>query len=761
MSDIFSPQANSGGLTDAANYFGQLLQSNLAAGAAINGKLNLPGILSKQLALPAYGGKVGETISGNQQDLLNLNNSVLQKYFGGGYQAPMVGFNGQMSPGGSGNSYSLPGQNNVGSMGVTGGSTIGAPGQPTTSNGPFLTPPTDSNGVPIGGLPGQQPGGGSDGGGTDMWSQFLSMLSNGGRNNQAPGGQTSSQYFTQNTTPNPTTGAGALSVGATANGTDPTSLYAQGKIDFPTLVQMTTKTPQQSLQEEYQALLKANNGNTAGARQALLNPAGYTITPEKTALINSMFDQNGAPIPGAYTPPTTPTYNPQANVNSGTQQFNPAGTNQGPNTNPTASQGMGTGIGQNDALQSLLSLLQGSGIKLPGGSGGASDVPQNGGNGTSQVTNPQATLNNPGVGINSISGNGPAGVPGSDSLMSLFASFAQKNPGSFDPQILAMLNNPGVSSLNSLSAGGGQGQQGLLNIAGQNPAAAGQPALSSAQDMIKSLASNPALLSLIGGQNQTGTFNNLASSLEAQRQQQQKTDTGNLREQFSANGLRFGTDLAGAIGTSNTNSQTNMNAQLASLIPTLTAQNQQGQVSGLNLLSSLPNILANLGGTQGQLALGGQANATNALSNLTNSQVGAAGAGAGAGNAGANTLASLFSGNQGASLQALLASPQALSLLNSLPYQLAGQQQSLAQGDIGLTSQPFNQQQIATTQQDTQDVRNYQQYLQTQSLFPQLISMLGGAPPIDYSGSPFSQGANVAGTAASTAIAAKTLQGMK
>jgi hypothetical protein len=58
-----------------------------------------------------------------------------------------------------------------------------------------------------------------------------------GTNNATQPGDKPIDTFTRNTTANAATGAGPLSIGASATGTDPMSLYAQGKIDYATMQQ--------------------------------------------------------------------------------------------------------------------------------------------------------------------------------------------------------------------------------------------------------------------------------------------------------------------------------------------------------------------------------------------------------------------------------------------------------------------------------------------------------------------------------------------
>ena len=119
------------------------------------------------------------------------------------------------------------------------------------------------------------------------------------------------------------------------------------------------------------------------------------------------------------------------------------------------------------------------------------------------------------------------------------------------------------------------------------------------------------------------------------------------------------------------------------------------------------------------------------------------------------TLAQLIPTLSGQSLQALLASPQALTQVSQLPYQLGGLSQQLAGGDINLLGQAYGGQEAARTAADTLAGRGYQEYQRTQNLLPHLLAFLSGAPAPEYTTSPFTQGVNTATGIGSLALGAK------
>lgn len=148
------------------------------------------------------------------------------------YQTPMFGNSGYTG---------LFGNSPVQYAGAPAGQQNGSPGAYGTG-GTNNVPLTQGSGSP-GPAPGQAPGGTGDlasavqaamsGGGAPMDPSSLSAP-----NNMAAPGQSAASIFAQNGTANPNTGAGPLNIGGSSTGTDPMSLYRQGKITYDQLQKM-------------------------------------------------------------------------------------------------------------------------------------------------------------------------------------------------------------------------------------------------------------------------------------------------------------------------------------------------------------------------------------------------------------------------------------------------------------------------------------------------------------------------------------------
>src|SRR5574342_573691 len=148
MSDLFSAQQQQGTRSDVADYFANLLRGSF------NGQVNLPGIINR-FAQPGYAGPLGATVTPNQGNILDQSQSVLSKYFGGGYNFgqnynPWQGYSPNFQQGG----YGSPGffADPRYFMGAQGSSiTYGAPQQQpqgATTPTPFLPQLPGIPGIP-------------------------------------------------------------------------------------------------------------------------------------------------------------------------------------------------------------------------------------------------------------------------------------------------------------------------------------------------------------------------------------------------------------------------------------------------------------------------------------------------------------------------------------------------------------------------------------------------------------------------------------
>jgi hypothetical protein len=271
------------------------------------------------------------------------------------------------------------------------------------------------------------------------------------------------------------------------------------------------------------------------------------------------------------------------------------------------------------------------------------------------------------------------------------------------------------------------------------------------QNALASLFQSPAASKLLGGGegNDLGT---IAQAIAAAQQPQLDRNVRDLREQFSFNGLRNSTDLNSGVAQLMSESQTGLNGILAQLAPQISATRNNTSLGALNALtgiggqlgqldqSSLASKIAALTGA-GQLGLGGQSNQIQAtgqsgslqnqqLSTILQSLIGGAGASTGQ----ADVLARLFGGQQSNATQAALAQPGAASTMAQLP-------QLLAQMNLGMNTSMQNQGQNDLT-------RQYQAWIQQQSLTPQLLQFLQSAQGQQYSPSILNTVANLGLTGA-------------
>lgn len=361
------------------------------------------------------------------------------------------------------------------------------------------------------------------------------------------------------------------------------------------------------------------------------------------------------------------------------------------------------------------------------------------------------------------------GAPNADSILQLLMGTAQGGQGYAPQNVIQMLSSPqGAQMLQQLAQGQGPGAGLLGQSAGQNPFEQQLQQLSAQgvdTNMLRSLipvnatdqagraiqailgTRTPSALDQLAGQapgitgQASSALMNLANggspdfssafqAIQNAGQQGIARNTRDLREQFSANGNRYSTDLAGAIGQAQNEGQNNLTSQMAQLA--LQIGGQQGQTR-LGAGQALANL--GLGAAQGAADTGIQARGqdVNAASNLGNLQLGQYQAQGGLAQAlaqlglaqrgqtgdilnqagglagqdltrlgslgqfiqqnsadtsgnlanlslqGGAQLGNLFQGAQGQSLQAMLGLPGAYGDLSKLPLNLAQQGYSIGQ----------------------------------------------------------------------------------
>jgi hypothetical protein len=354
-------------------------------------------------------------------------------------------------------------------------------------------------------------------------------------------------------------------------------------------------------------------------------------------------------------------------------------------------------------------------------------------------------------------------------IMSLFGGGGGQNilqgiGGGSDPvsQMLMQLSgtgNPAIDQLLNFQSNSPERQL-LLQAGGQNVIGQGQGLLGQAGQLLNSGQGLGAISSLLGGGAGTD-INQVAAMLDQARQPALQRDLGNLREQFSFNGLRNSTDLNQGAATLLGNSQAALTGQLANLMPQLAGLQSQNQLGGLSALTSLAGTQGNLGQMAGNLGLGQQQNVLSAfgqagqlgqggmgqqlqallgggnllqgqtgqqgniLQSLLGTQLGAGQALQTGGTNQADILSRLFSGQQSNQLQALLGQPGAISMLSQLPGVLGQNAFNLAQG--------------GQNNADTIIQRMIANSTQQQSLMPQILQFLGGTPQQQVGDSLFSQ----------------------
>lgn len=359
----------------------------------------------------------------------------------------------------------------------------------------------------------------------------------------------------------------------------------------------------------------------------------------------------------------------------------------------------------------------------------------------------------------------------------------QSQASNIPPQLQALLsgfaNQPGASTLQALTGGGGPGG-GYLDRAASGSAAATSPltqflgaGAGQQQDLLTRLGlSNPTaqasqflmgqtgpagaesqaqgiLGGLAGGQDLSSLF----SQIDAARQQGLSRDIGNIREQFSAGGAGLSTGLARSIADRQQQSERDYLSQIGQLgLGSL--QGRTGAAAALGGLGGqtaqrqvdIGQILGQLGlggagaqagalGAAGQLGLGGQQIGAGAAQGITQAQLadlsrtGDIGqimqslglqAGSTLGQQGigqADLLSRLFQGNQATSLSALQSIPGAYGSLLQAPQQAASSAASL--GDM---LRQIQQQGLSAQQAEYQRTAG--------ALFPSILQYAAGAPQI-------------------------------
>jgi len=619
MGDLF--KGDSGPQKDMVDQFSRLVLG------ALNGNTNLPGIVSKNFTLPQYNGPLGVGINQSQQDMLGLQNLILQKYFGGGYNVnPPSGI------------YNMPTMPQGGYFNPAAGFTQSFFGPGYGSGRTIVDPNNPSQPYPGGqlGIPGGTPrrpippqwGGG------DNLPAVPAMSTQSAANPFIP--HEGNQFTVNMQTPGGT-GPGEE---YTTTVTDPSLL---GLMNLPDVTALRGMTDDQ------------RNSILQTIQDRLNGLGGFSFTHDGGGGASQSFSGSSAAqmLLGQIDPVAANDFAFLSSLSTAAPWMRDVILNP---------QSYGVSTDHNAGDQSFASA--------------SSAGPQRAGPVPPGADNPY------GFNMNGISG-GP-------SSYTFNPQFAGMNPFVASPG----LNIPGLSNGlptgNSPLPGTEQVMSSLLANFGNNG------------NISSRLNGGPALNSLLGGA-ATDTMSNLFTALDNQRKQSLNQDIGNLREQYSNNGLRFGTDLSRAITDRQSQSENNLLAQVAGVMPQITAQDIQGKTAGLGFQTQGADILSNL----------------------------------------------------------LLNSPGALTSLNMMPYAISGAQQGIAQGDLGLLTNPFNLNQISTTQNDTNAARAYQEFGRTQNLFPSILGFLGGTNPGQNTPSPFTQGVNAVNGIGQTAATALALKSMK
>lgn len=255
--------------------------------------------------------------------------------------------------------------------------------------------------------------------------------------------------------------------------------------------------------------------------------------------------------------------------------------------------------------------------------------------------------------------------------------------------------------LQAAMSGATTGNSFLQNLAGGfNPG--GQDMIGQAGNWLGQQMNNGTIQNLLQG-GQTADIGQIGAALDAARRPGLNRDIRDLREQFSFNGLRRGTDIQNAVAARQAESESGMMGQLAGMLPQLTGQSNQTSLGTLNAVANLAGTQGQLGQMLGNLGLGAGNLQLGAAQGLNQSGLGVA-----------DLMGNLFNNQQGNSLQALLGMPGAFQGLSQLPGQMANQLfgmgtvlQNQAQQGIQNQIGGFNQQ---------------------QSMIPGLLAFLGGTP---------------------------------
>lgn len=715
--------------SDTADYFAQLVKGGL------QNSVNLPGILNGNFSLPGYTGQLGQGINQSQQDMLGMTNNVLSRYFGGGYSAGAPGYGGIGGTGGTGG---------------TGGEANG-PGVPWAKVPPGIIDFWGQNGGMMNGTGGV--GGATAGQGGEGFAPF---------------GDGSTTYMNTMMDPNSLTRSDANRFIPGFNPSDPTTWGPQ---HLPTSYlpgasntggQMPTFGGLQPTQ------------NLPGLGNPSMSPMQGQV-PGSNNILAQLFQTMGN-NPGAFNSQITGLINggPGNTMLGNLATGQTAGQSQ--LSQLIGSQPGGQGLlaqlaGQspnNQGANALMSLFNGGGSQGPSSitdliSKLTSNASQPGGGteqdllrsltGQNAVGSSTSSLGQSQSMINSIANNpalqsllNPQGNATStvNTLFDALNAKRQTQLGSDTRDLREQFSNMGLrSSTNYGDAATNLSARSDENLNAQMAQLLPQLAAQDTQSKTAGLgilSSLPGMLTNIGqtsGSLSLGQQGNIISAL---------TNAGNLGTQGQSNA----TSALGAAGGLGVNQGQLGQTNLANLIAA--AQGAGGlQNAGQSNQNSLASTLA-------QLGLNQRGQTGDLLSSLISGQSGAATSAAGNNTQGANILSQLFQGNQNNSLQALLGSSGALSSLSQLPYQLQGLQQGLAGGDINNLMKAYGLNQQSTDTANNLDANAYAEYQRTQSLIPQLMTIMAGAPVPEYAPSAFQQGTSAAGSAAGLYAVGKAMK---
>lgn len=200
--------------------------------------------------------------------------------------------------------------------------------------------------------------------------------------------------------------------------------------------------------------------------------------------------------------------------------------------------------------------------------------------------------------------------------------FGQQNP--FLSQLAGFRPNVDTSKLSEFDASSGRVGSGMDALAGFDPSSrdlfgrllnfsapqfggapmAGSQTFGQASGLINQIQNNPALKQLLSGSSADQTFTDMGNAMRMNNMFALQDQQKNLREQFSAKGLRFGTNYGKSLTDLMARNNADVNAKLGEALPSVLSSKIGGQQAGLGILSQLPKLLTEIGGTQGQLGIG-------------------------------------------------------------------------------------------------------------------------------------------------------------